>query len=88
MSPETSFSKALDEHDSLIGVVICKLEQHKNTQLRGYIAMLVVLETYRGKGVATRLVKMAIEAMIAKDADEVCNNESAFFHPLTHLDLP
>ena len=34
--------------------------------------MLVVLKEYRGNGIATKLVKMAIDAMIAKDANEVC----------------
>ena len=65
--------KALDQHENLIGVVICKLERHKGAQLRGYIAMLVVLGEHRGKRVATKLVKMAIEAMISKEADEVCH---------------
>ena len=39
--------------------------------MRGYIAMLAVREEYRGKGIATILVRMAIDAMIEKDADEV-----------------
>lgn len=33
--------------------------------------MLAVKEEYRGRGVATQLVRMAIDAMIDKDADEV-----------------
>ncbi|KAF3941178.1 hypothetical protein ABW19_dt0200114 [Dactylella cylindrospora] len=58
--------------DDLIGVVICKLEKHREHGAhRGYIAMLVVKEEYRGRGLATKLVKMAIDAMIARDADEV-----------------
>lgn len=36
--------------------------------------MLAVQEEHRGKGVATRLVRMAIDAMIEKDADEVFNS--------------
>ena len=63
--------KALDEEDRLLGVVICKLEPHTSCPLRGYIAMLVVLKEFRGNGIATQLVKMAIDAMIAKDAYEV-----------------
>ena len=39
--------------------------------MRGYIAMLAVREEYRGKGIATRLVRMAIDIMIERDADEV-----------------
>ena len=34
--------------------------------------MLVVLDEHRGKGIATTLVKKTIDAMIAKDAVEVC----------------
>ncbi|KAK6357007.1 N-alpha-acetyltransferase mak3 [Orbilia javanica] len=62
---------ALDGED-LIGVVICKLEKHREHGAnRGYIAMLVVKEEYRGRGLATKLVKMAIDAMILRNADEV-----------------
>ena len=33
--------------------------------------MLAVKDEHRGKGIATRLVRMAIDAMIQRDADEV-----------------
>jgi peptide alpha-N-acetyltransferase len=59
---------------SLIGVVICKLEMHTSHSaptLRGYIAMLAVSSQYRGHGVATALVKMAIDAMTQRHADEI-----------------
>jgi GNAT superfamily N-acetyltransferase len=39
--------------------------------MRGYIAMLAVTEEYRGKGVATKLVCRAVDAMVERDADEV-----------------
>lgn len=55
----------------MIGVVVCKLEPHRGGPLRGYIAMLAVKKEHRGKGIATELVRMAIDAMIIKDADEV-----------------
>lgn len=57
--------------DQMVGVVVSKLEPHNNGPLRGYIAMLAVREEYRGRGIATNLVRMAIDAMIARDADEV-----------------
>ncbi|KAI9929183.1 N-alpha-acetyltransferase 30 [Aspergillus wentii] len=57
--------------DPMVGVVVSKLEPHRGGPLRGYIAMLAVSEEYRGRGIATRLVRMAIDAMIAGDADEV-----------------
>ncbi|KAI1809417.1 GAG protein N-acetyltransferase [Poronia punctata] len=60
--------------NSLLGVIICKLEHHVShspvTQ-RGYIAMLAVSSAYRGNGIATALVKKAIDAMAARQADEV-----------------
>jgi peptide alpha-N-acetyltransferase len=39
--------------------------------MRGYMAMLAVSSEYRGRGVATKLVRMAIDAMIERNADEV-----------------
>ncbi|KAK3375970.1 GAG protein N-acetyltransferase [Lasiosphaeria ovina] len=59
---------------SLVGVIICKLEPHASHSpptLRGYIAMLAVSATHRGHGVATALVKKAIDAMAERSADEV-----------------
>ncbi|KAI9686718.1 MAG: N-alpha-acetyltransferase mak3 [Bathelium mastoideum] len=64
----------LDKTDRLVGVVVCKLEPHRGGPLRGYIAMLATQEAHRGKGIATKLVSMAIEAMQARDADEVLQN--------------
>lgn len=67
--------KALDPTDSsLVGVIVCKLENHavrsKPTR-RGYIAMLAVASAFRGHGIATALVSRAIDAMAARDADEI-----------------
>lgn len=62
---------AMDENDEMVGVVVSKLEPHRGGPLRGYIAMLAVREESRGRGIATRLVRMAIDAMIERDADEV-----------------
>jgi peptide alpha-N-acetyltransferase len=63
--------QTLDKDDNLVGVVVCKLEPHRhpNGPLRGYIAMLVVATPYRNKGIATRLVRTAIDAMIARGAE-------------------
>ena len=51
--------------------MISKLETHRDGPLRGYIAMLAVKKEHRGKGIATKLVRMAIDIMIERDADEV-----------------
>ena len=60
-----------NDNDSLVGVVICKLERHRGGPMRGYIAMLATKEHFRCKGIATTLVSKAIDLMIDKDADEV-----------------
>nr|POE52011.1 n-alpha-acetyltransferase 30 [Quercus suber] len=62
---------ALDETNELIGVIVCKLEPHRGGPMRGYIAMLATRSSHRGRGIATTLVRMAIDAMIAQDADEI-----------------
>lgn len=56
---------------TLVGVVICKLENHRGGPLRGYVAMLATDEIHRGKGIAKTLVSKAIDLMIAKNADEI-----------------
>lgn len=53
-----------------MGVVICKLDRHKD-RWRGYIAMLAVAKEYRKRAIGSTLVQMAIRAMKEQDADEV-----------------
>ncbi|KAF9696467.1 hypothetical protein EKO04_005441 [Ascochyta lentis] len=62
---------ALDKTQHLIGVIISKLEPHRSGTYRGYIAMLAVQESHRGRGIASKLVTMAMDAMAARDADEI-----------------
>ncbi|MCJ1325566.1 N-alpha-acetyltransferase mak3 [Thelotrema lepadinum] len=62
---------ALDAANTLVGVVVSKLEPHRGGPLRGYIAMLAVRAEYRGKGIATQLARRTIDAMIEGDADEI-----------------
>lgn len=63
--------ETVDSTGELIGVVVCKLEPHRDGPMRGYIAMLAVKKEHRGRGIASKLVRMAMDGMIAKDADEV-----------------
>ncbi|KAJ5648307.1 AcetyltransferaseGNAT family [Penicillium lividum] len=62
---------AMDDKNEMVGVVVSKLEPHRSGPLRGYIAMLAVREEYRGRGIATKLVRMAIDAMTERNADEI-----------------
>ncbi|CDR37384.1 CYFA0S01e10198g1_1 [Cyberlindnera fabianii] len=55
----------------LIGVIVCKLEPHRNARLRGYIGMLAVKKEFRGRGIAKSLVKQAIQEMIDSGCDEI-----------------
>lgn len=74
-SPFATNKQALNPaDDSLMGVIICKLEQHTShspSTYRGYIAMLAVSSAWRGRGIATALVRRAVDAMAARRADEV-----------------
>ncbi|KAM1058331.1 hypothetical protein ACFX13_023556 [Malus domestica] len=53
-----------------VGTVVCKMGEHRNTY-RGYIAMLVVIKPYRGKGIATQLVTRSIQVMKESGCEEV-----------------
>lgn len=68
-------------NEQMVGVVVSKLEPHRHGPLRGYIAMLAVSEEYRGQGIATKLVRMAIDAMEKGGADEVCYLKIFNIHP-------
>ncbi|GAB2222335.1 hypothetical protein Drorol1_Dr00013548 [Drosera rotundifolia] len=56
--------------DRCVGTVVCKMGEHRGT-FRGYIAMLVVIKPYRGKGIATELVSRSIRVMMESDCEEV-----------------
>lgn len=68
-------------------MVISKLEPHRGGPLRGYIAMLAVKEGYRGKGIATELVRKTLDVMIERDADEVLQFQTfSNLYAETHAD--
>ncbi|KAH6568728.1 hypothetical protein BASA50_002778 [Batrachochytrium salamandrivorans] len=55
---------------AIIGVIICKLDMHRQT-LRGYIGMLTVDCDYRKIGIGSSLVKTAVLEMKRQKAAEV-----------------
>ena len=65
--------QALDDSPPHIlrAVIVSKLEHHRSGTYRGYIAMLATASTYRRRGIASYLVRMAVDAMREKGADEV-----------------
>lgn len=73
--PQLCFLAYIDgmEKRQAIGVVICKLDRHLkgNRYTRGYIGMLSVQPDHRGKGIATRLLKVALAQMVSYGAQEV-----------------
>lgn len=62
-----------------IGVIICKLDRHLkgNRYMRGYIGMLSVQPLHRGKGIATRLLKVALAELVNLGAQEVSPTDAA-----------
>lgn len=84
--------QTVDENDAIVGVIICKLEEHRGGPLRGYIAMLAVREEYRRQGIAAKLVRQAVDAMKAKDADEVgsiiLENDMVSYISFVAIDCP
>ncbi|XP_055612807.1 N-alpha-acetyltransferase 30A [Uranotaenia lowii] len=57
--------------DRCVGAIVCKLDIHRQTIRRGYIAMLAVDKDYRKLKIGTTLVQKAIQAMLEDNADEV-----------------
>ncbi|CAA7405163.1 unnamed protein product [Spirodela intermedia] len=53
-----------------VGTVVCKMGEHRHS-FRGYIAMLVVVKPYRGRGIATELVTRSIRVMMESGCEEV-----------------
>uniref|UniRef100_A0A6N2MPC6 N-acetyltransferase domain-containing protein n=1 Tax=Salix viminalis TaxID=40686 RepID=A0A6N2MPC6_SALVM len=54
-----------------VGTVVCKMGDHRDSKFRGYIAMLVVIKPYRGRGIATELVTRSIQVMMESGCEEV-----------------
>ena len=59
-----------NDKEEMIGTIVCKAEFEDNAYV-GYIAMLAVKESYRGKGIGSNLVKKGINAMINDGCTEI-----------------
>ncbi|ODV81702.1 acyl-CoA N-acyltransferase [Suhomyces tanzawaensis NRRL Y-17324] len=56
----------------IIGVIISKVEPHRNVRVRGYIGMLVIDPQYRNRGIASHLVHLTIKNMVQwENVDEI-----------------
>lgn len=82
-APELSFL-ALD-NGKPVGTIICNLRDHRGCRLRGYIAMLVVEQESRGKGIAKALINKAVDAIRAQGADEIILETEVTNSAATHL---
>ncbi|KAL5525040.1 NAA30 [Sanghuangporus sanghuang] len=54
-----------------IGVIVCKQSLHRDSTIRGYIAMLSVNKDWRKRGIARTLVQHSIGAMKENGVEEV-----------------
>ncbi|PAN42862.1 hypothetical protein GQ55_8G188800 [Panicum hallii var. hallii] len=68
--PQLTFLAFDAKEGKCVGTVVCKMGEHRGT-FRGYIAMLVVLKPYRGRGIATELVTRSIRVMMESGCEEV-----------------
>ena len=53
-----------------VGTIVCKLDVHKSSRYRGYIAMLATRKDFRKRGIGSTLVLKALAAMQQASAQE------------------
>ena len=70
VSPWPQLAELCFMKDRLVGVVVCKADNHKSGTKRGYIGMLAVAEDCRGHGIARTLVETIIKRMEEMGLDE------------------
>jgi len=69
--PHLSFLAYPSESSDPIGVIVCKQSMHRELANRGYIAMLSVSKDWRKRGIATTLVRNALDVMKQHCVEEV-----------------
>lgn len=62
--PQYCFLISTESEGALVGVIISKVEPHREVRMRGYIGMLVIDPEYRGLGFARKLIKLSIDKML------------------------
>ncbi|CAN3368366.1 N-alpha-acetyltransferase 30 [Diutina catenulata] len=65
--PHYCYTVKIPDTHEIIGVIISKVEPHREVRLRGYIGMLAIEPAYRGRGIASNLVRLTIEQMVERD---------------------
>ncbi|CAF1036423.1 unnamed protein product [Rotaria sp. Silwood1] len=83
--PDLCFLCSNLETNDLIGAIISKLDLHKNSLRRGYIAMLAIKQEYRRKKIASTLVLMSIREMIKRGCDEIVLEAEVTNHAALNL---
>ena len=67
---QTSVSANANMEGRCVGAIVCKMDFDRPIP-RGYIAMLVVVKEFRGQGIASHLVSLCVERMLAAGCGEV-----------------
>lgn len=67
--PELCFMAMDETTKACLGVIVCKLERHREL-MRGYVAMLVVDKRARKMRLGSELTRRALSVMQARGADE------------------
>ena len=64
--PQLCFLAREKGTEVIVGAIVCKLDQHKKTIRRGYIAMLAVDQRMRKRGIGKELVRCDLEKYYLK----------------------
>lgn len=80
--PELAMFAVDDSSGEIIGTIVGNLVSHHERKRRGYVAIVAVQKSYRGRGIAKLLIQRQVEAFKQLKADEVvleaeCANNAA-----------
>ncbi|OEL35925.1 N-alpha-acetyltransferase MAK3 [Dichanthelium oligosanthes] len=63
--PQLTFLAFDAKEGKCVGTVVCKMGEHRGA-FRGYIAMLVVLKPYRGRGIGDTFLRLFTSCLLLK----------------------